>query len=665
MTNFSSPMESDIFGAIKQEWLVTNGIGGYASSTVPCINTRRYHGILVASQRPPTERVALVSRLEESLLIDGREYQLSTAIHKKALENPSGHMHLERFERNPLPIWYYQIRDVVIIKTLSMVYGQNTTIVSYKLLANGNNVELRITPHYLFRDFHGNMSEKTANKSYLKASEHQISIAPFDNVPELHMRWDRGTFKKEELKWYKDVFLIKEEQRGLPSTEDDFTCGSLEVTPFNGSVSIAFSDQPIASFNPVELKKREQQRLEAIADSMESNDQFLKDLLLAADQFIVERQSTGGKTILAGYPWFSDWGRDSLIALPGLTLVTGRFDDARSILKTFADSVDHGLIPNCFADKGVDASYNSVDASLWFFIAIHKFLEYTNDYSFVKKELFPAMKQIIDAFMKGTIYDIKMDKKDSLLSAGNEDVQLTWMDVKVEGRTITPRNGKAVEINALWYNALVIYSTLQEKFGQDSAVIRKLADSAKASFQKLFWNKENNYLYDYIKPDGTPDAAFRPNQIFAVYLPFAVLDAEQEKQVTDAVFAKLYTSYGLRSLAPDDPAYSPAYAGDRVKRDKSYHQGTVWAFLIGPFISSYLKVNNYSIEAQLRASLMIGPFIKHMSNDACLGSISEIFDGDMPHKPAGCFAQAWSVAEVLRCYVEDIKGQKPALMQNV
>lgn len=653
--------EIDINKAISKEWLVTNGIGGYASSTIPCINTRRYHGLLIASQNPPTERIVMVSRLEETIVIDEREYPLSTAIYKNKIDKPTGYTHLECFERNPLPVWYYQIRDVLVIKSLSMVYGQNTTIVTYKVLANSNNISLKIKPHYLFRDFHGNQYENPGIKDCIKLEDRQFILTPFANAPKLYTRWDRGSFK-EKLEWHKDIFLKKEDERGLPSIEDDFSYGTLEIENFSGSLSIAFSDSPISYFNPIDLRKREEQRLEAISNSIESNDKVLKDLLLAADQFIVGRKSTGSKTILAGYPWFSDWGRDSLISLPGLTLVTGRFEDAKSILKTFASSVKYGLVPNCFADFGNEASYNSVDASLWFFIAIYKFLEYTQDYKFVKNELFTAMTNVIESFIDGTVYDIKMDSTDGLISAGNQDIQLTWMDVKVDGQTITPRNGKAVEINALWYNALMIYSLLEEKFNKKSTEVKVLAERVKNSFRKTFWNESDKYLYDYMQDDGTPNLDFRPNQIFAIYLPFALLEPNEEKAITDKIFAKLYTSYGLRSLAPDDKKYEPFYNGDRIQRDKQYHQGTVWGFLIGPFISSYLKVNNHSVEAQLRASLMLEPFIQHINSQECIGSISEIFDGNMPHKPAGCFAQAWSVAEVLRCYVEDIKGQKPSLI---
>ena len=583
MTNIGREITSDITNATKLEWLVTNGIGGYASSTLPCINTRRYHGLLIASLRPPTERIVMVSRLEETLIINGCEYPLYTHIQKGKSINDKGFLYLERFEKNPLPVWFYQIKDVLVIKSLFMIYGQNTTIVTYKLLTNGNNVKLKITPHSLFRDFHGNMYENAGLKDNIVLEDRQLSLKPFANGPTLYMRWDNGSFK-QKFQWHKDIFLTKEEERGLPPTEDDFSFGNLEIEKCNGSVSIAFSDEPIASFNPIDLRKREEQRLENISNSIESNDKLLKDLLIASEQFIVERKSTGSKTILAGYPWFSDWGRDSLIALPGLTLVTGRYDDAKSILKTFASSVKYGLIPNCFADVGNEASYNSVDASLWFFIAVYKYIEYTNDYAFVKKELLPAMTKIIEAFINGTIYDIKMDSKDCLISAGNKDIQLTWMDVKVDGKTITPRNGKAVEINALWYNALKIYFLIMEKFNQKYDEIRDLPQKVKENFKKLFWNSADNCLYDYIKSDGTPDLAFRPNQIFAVYLPFSLLESDEEKAIVNAVFAKLYTSYGLRSLAEDEKQYEPYYRGDRVQRDKTYHQGTVWAFLIGPFI---------------------------------------------------------------------------------
>jgi predicted glycogen debranching enzyme len=661
MIKVGRELGSDITLATSREWLITNGIGGYCSSTVPCINTRRYHGILVSSQQPPVDRVVLVSRLSEILVINGKEYPLSTCINKDKIKSPAGYLHLEKFELSPLPTWYYQIRDIMLIKTLSMVNGQNTSLVTYKFLTNKQNVTLKVRPHYLFRDFHGNAYENPGITDCLQKLDNQLKIVPFSNAPELYIKWLKGEFV-EEFKWHKDILLTMEEERGLPATEDDFSCGHFEFSSQFGSASLLFSDQPIESYNPVDLKKKEEQRLEGIANSLSSDDYLLKKLLLAADQFIVNRASTNNKTILAGYPWFSDWGRDSLIALPGLTLVTGRFEDAKSILKTFAEVIKHGLIPNCFSDKSTEASYNSVDASLWFFIAIYKFIEYTDDYNFVKNHLYSGMESIVEAFMEGTINNIKMDKNDGLINAGDENTQLTWMDVKINDKAVTPRYGKAVEVNALWYNALRILAIFQEKFEGNSRRLTSLAKRVKVSYEKVFWNGHDGYLYDYVKPNGEVSASFRPNQVFAISLPFSLLAPNQEKQIIDQVFSKLYTSYGLRSLAPSEKEYEGFYTGDRERRDHCYHQGTVWGYLIGPFITAYLKANNYSMEAQLRASLMIDPFISHLEGEGCLGSVSEVFDGNMPHSPKGCFAQAWSVAELLRCYVEEIKGQKPTLI---
>jgi predicted glycogen debranching enzyme len=661
MTTVGREIQTDIASATRQEWLLTNGVGGFACGTVSCINTRRYHGLLVASRRPPVERLVLVSRLEEILIVDGREMNLSTSVHKTGIKNPAGYLHLERFERDPLPTWYYQYRDILLIKTISMVYGQNTSLITYKILSDENKASLKVRPHFLFRDFHGNQYKNDGIETEINIDDRQFELQPFFNAPRLYSRWDRGKFIYSP-EWHSEILLQVEEDRGLPAIEDDFSCGYLEISPFSGSVSIIFSDQPVKSFNPIDLKKREEQRLEQITRSMFSDDQFLKRLLLAADQFIVDRESTEEKTIIAGYPWFSDWGRDSLISLPGLTLVTGRFSDARSILKTFARSIHHGIVPNCFADNGTEAMYNSVDASLWFFVAIYKFIEYTDDYDFVKEHLYDAMLQIIESFSEGTHFDIKMDPEDNLLSAGNKNVQLTWMDAKTDGWVVTPRDGKAVEVNALWYNALKILAIFQEKFEGHSRDITSLARKIKNSFRKNFWNDESNSLFDYIDRNNIADDSIRPNQIIAVYLPFALLEAPEEKMVVEKVFYNLYTSYGLRSLSPDDENYEGFYEGDRIKRDGAYHQGTVWSYLTGFFISSFLKVNNFSMEAQLRASHMIEPLKNHLMREACLGSISEIFEGNMPHSPRGCFAQAWSVAEVLRCYVEDIKGQRPTLI---
>ena len=660
MASFGRDVLGNLPHASRLEWLITNGIGGYAASTIAGVNTRRYHGILVASRRPPVERIVMVSRIEETLTIGGQEFPLSTSHSRKAVD-PAGFIHLEQFDTEPIPTWVYQIQDVLVIKSLCMIHGQNSTLVTYKILSNRPDLELRLRPHFLFRDFHGNMYENPGFSDNAEYSDHGFQFQPFGNAPPLFLAWDRGEFKRAPA-WTREIFLPEEAKLGLNPSEDDFALGFLKLAPTAGSVSIQFSDQTISSFNPVGLRKREEIRLEAVVSAMKSEDRFLRKLLEAADQFIVYRQSTNGKTILAGYPWFSDWGRDTLISLPGLTLVPGRFEDARSILDTFAQSIRNGLVPNCFADQGSDAQYNSVDASLWLFFAVYKFLEYTDDYAFVRENLFKPMSGIIDAFVNGTQFNIRMDPEDGLIYSGESGIQLTWMDAKVDEWVVTPRHGKAVEVNALWYNALKIQELLLEKFGEETNENSALSRKVKVSFTRKFWNEEEECLYDCISPDGVPDRSFRPNQIFAVYLPFQLLAAPQENKIVTGVFEKLYTSFGLRTLATDDLKYLGRHEGDRRRRDSAYHQGTVWAFLIGPFITSFLKVNHNSMEAQLRASHMLDPFKIHLEQEGCLGSISEVFDGNAPHACSGCFAQAWSVAELLRCYVEDIKGQHPTLI---
>ncbi|MBF0499594.1 MAG: glycogen debranching enzyme family protein [Candidatus Riflebacteria bacterium] len=686
---FGREILGDVVEASRLEWLVTNGIGGFASSSITGMNTRRYHGVLVASMRPPVERLNLVSRLEESLLVEGNEIQLSTNRYAKLLY-PAGYRHLELFERDPFPTWTWQIEDILIKKSLFMIHGKNATVVQYKVSAPARRViELRVRPHFLFRDFHGNVYENPGFINNTEIADNGLSFQPFANAPTIYMKWDHGEFRCDGY-WYRDIFLQEESHRGLNAAEDDYSNGSLHISDAAScrNISIVFSDSPVLPFNVLEARKQEEQRLSGIAGGLGTEDPLIRRLLLAADQFIVGRHSTHGKSIIAGYPWFSDWGRDSLISLPGLTLVTGRFDDARSILRTFAATTRNGLVPNCFADRGSDALYNSVDASLWFFFAVYKYIEYTDDYAFVYEHLFQAMKEIIEAYQNGTHFSIRMDPDDGLISAGEAGIQLTWMDAKVDDWVVTPREGKAVEINALWYNALKIYEMLLDMFvsghssgglipgesqegrifpnGTDLRGISRetalLARKVRASFRRAFWNNEGGYLADVIRPDSSTDAAFRPNQVFAVYLPFSLIDPPHEKSVIEAVFRKLYTSMGLRSLAPMDDSYIGLYEGDRLHRDEAYHQGTVWSYLIGPFITAYLKVNHGSMDAHIRAAEMVEALRAHLEGEACIGSVSEVFDGEPPHRSGGCVAQAWSVAELLRCYVEDIKGQRPTFI---
>ncbi|HEX2926177.1 MAG TPA: amylo-alpha-1,6-glucosidase, partial [Ruminiclostridium sp.] len=391
-------------------------------------------------------------------------------------------------------------------------------------------------------------------------------------------------------------------------------------------------------------------RMEELMQRAGCSNPLVKKLVLAADNFIVYRSSTNAKTIIAGYPWFTDWGRDTMIAFTGLTLATGRFGDAKEILFTFSKYVEYGLIPNMFPDDGEKPAYNSVDAALWYFEAVNSYLEYTGDSDFIKEEVYPCLKNICERFINGTIYDIGMTD-DGLITAGNKNTQLTWMDAKVGDWVVTPRHGKAVEINALWYNGLMIMSKLAQKF-EDTDVYLEPASRAKASFEKVFWNEEQQCLYDVVNEAGS-DSSIRPNQILAVGLSYAVIEGHKARCVVEKVWKELYTPYGLRTLSQDSPQYRGEYSGDVWSRDGAYHQGTVWTWLLGRFIKAYVRVNGNTAEVRRKAQDFILPIENHMW-DAGIGSISEIFDGSNPHRPRGCFAQAWSVAEILRAAVEDV-----------
>ena len=386
-------------------------------------------------------------------------------------------------------------------------------------------------------------------------------------------------------------------------------------------------------------------------------DDFAVKLTVAANQFIAHRQSTGYDTVLAGLPWFTDWGRDTMISYTGLTLCTGRFEKAHDILLTFAKYCKDGLIPNMFPDSGLEPLYNTVDASLWYFYAVYKYLEYVatpDAYEFIKKDIYPCLKDIISTYKKGTDFSIYMDT-DGLIHAGSGLDQVTWMDVRVGDWVATPRHGKPVEINALWYNALCTMDMLQAKFGDNDDSYRQLASLVKTSFNKRFWNENTGCLYDVVDED---DDTIRPNQIYAVSLPFTMLDREREKAIVDTVMDKLYVGCGLRSLDPDHKDYHPIYIGSLSKRDHAYHQGTAWGFLLGGFISAYVKVNGRTKATALCADKLLAPVREHLLNN-CIGSICEIFDGDAPHNGRGCYAQAWSVGEVLRCYCEDVLPMLP------
>jgi predicted glycogen debranching enzyme len=648
----------DLGEACSREWLETNGIGGFACSTIAGLNTRRYHALLTAATKPPVGRVVLLSKLEETLVLGGRRFELSANRYKNAI-HPRGYQYLDAFLLNPFPVFRYRCDDVQIEKTVFLVQGQNTVVVQYELtgILKGRPCSLEIRPLVAFRDYHSTTHANDAIGRNVDVQPGVARITPYPGLPSLYFAHDALSIDTGGF-WFYSFEYERERERGLDSMEDLFSPFLLrfDVAAKPSATVIASTLQPSPADAP-SLKNREIERRARIAHAVTIEDPFATVLTGTADQFIVARGDR--KSVIAGYPWFSDWGRDTMISLPGLTLVTGRFDDARNILRAFACSIDRGMLPNRFPDSGETPEYNTVDATLWMFQAIHEFLRYTGDTGFVRAELYQPLADIIAWHQRGTRYGIHLDS-DGLLHAGEEGEQLTWMDARIGDRPVTPRQGKPVEIQALWHNALRLMAHLASAFGDaaDCARYTTLADRARARFIEVFWNEAAGCLYDVIPDNGAPDASIRPNQIFAVSLPYPMLSEKQAWRVIDVVQRELLTPYGLRTLSPRDPNYRGRYDGDARSRDGAYHQGTVWPWLLGPFLTSYVKVRGYSDDARRWAGQFLNPLRAHL-REAGLGQISEVFDGDAPHRPGGCFAQAWSVAEVLRTYMEDAGGRRP------
>jgi predicted glycogen debranching enzyme len=637
-----------------KEWLLTNGIGGFAASTIIGLNTRRYHGLLVASLQPPVDRRLLVAKLDEDLYVNGKRIVLGTNQVRDGYAQ-RGYLYLQRFERYPFPTYTYRVDSVFLIKRILMVRGENTTVIHYRLLNPfQKKLSLYIFPLVNCRDFHHTTQENDWPFRQRLIQDCRVEIEAFGGSPHIFMAADRAGYVQSPS-WYKGMYYSIEEYRGLPCVEDHFIPGYYVIhSQQSEEFSIAFSTQKIAGFDYSFLEKGERERREMLLRKAGSSDPFVQKFVLAADDFIVERKSTGRKSIIAGYPWFNDWGRDAMIALPGLTLCTGRFEDAREILGTFAQNTKDGLVPNMFADAGAEPLYNTVDASLWYLYAVQKYLAYTGDYTFIKYHLWETMREIIHHYRAGTRYGIAMDG-DGLIAAGAQGLQLTWMDAKVGDWVVTARQGKPVEINALWYNALMFMSKLNriieknDEYGEQAA-------AAGISFLSAFWNEEKQCLYDVIG-EAEKDAQIRPNQIIAVSLPYSALPQKQAQSVVERVFDELYAVYGLRSLSPEEKRFEGHYGGDSYRRDGAYHQGTAWSWLLGHFVTAYRKAFNYSPQSRRIAGLLLAPLRDHL-RDQGIGAVAEIFDGAYPYTPRGCFAQAWGTAEALRAYLEDVEKEK-------
>ncbi|HKW57568.1 MAG TPA: amylo-alpha-1,6-glucosidase [Candidatus Acidoferrum sp.] len=645
--------------AESREWLVTNGIGGFASGTIATCMTRRYHGVLIAALRPPLARHHLVAALDETAQYLDSRYPLATHHWSSGAIAPQGYVFLEAFRlEGTTPVWTYALADALLEKRVWMQQGENTAYVRYTLLRANASLQLDLKALVNYRDFHSS-THAGDWRMQISPADHGVMVLPFEGAAPFYLRSAQFSCEPRH-EWYRDCFLPMEKERGLDDLEDHLFAALFHATLHLGeSVTIAASTEPIASLDAESSLAALAHRQAALLDSwaaqntssQRSAPAWLPQLLLAADQFIVKRSLPGepdGHSLIAGYPWFGDWGRDTMISLPGLTLLTGRPAIARQILLAFARYLDGGMLPNNFPDAGGTPQYNSVDAALWYFEAVRQYFAATNDTQTLA-ELFPSLSAILDAYLSGTRYNIHADPADGLLFAGSPGIQLTWMDAKIGDWVVTPRIGKPVEVNALWINALQTMAQFARVSNQPAGRFERVAAQAASSFQK-FWNADRSCCFDVLDSPGSGgtaqnDPSLRPNQIFAISLPVSPLSTAQQKSVVDVCARRLLTSYGLRSLAPGEPGYCGRYAGDQRSRDSAYHQGTVWGWLLGSFALAHFRV----YQDRVAAVRFLEPLANHISAFG-LGTLPEIFDGDPPHSPRGCIAQAWTVAELLRAW---------------
>jgi predicted glycogen debranching enzyme len=641
-----------------REWLVANGLGGYASATIAGAITRRYHGFLIAALPPPLGRMVVLNDIEVDL-----EREDGSVVNIR-----EGGRFLGFALDMGLPSWRYEIDGVVIEKSIVVPSRQNIVHLTFRRIGNGKPVHLRLRPFINFRKLEAPASEPLSPHYALSVHGHQYEVTAGPDLPTLRLALEgcEGPTFTSDGGSLLECFYEIEAQRGYDSRSWLWSPGYFagDVRKDRPLTLIAATEpwHNVLALSPddaLAFEGERRRRLVSLA-AAPARIGFAAELVLAADAFVVTpigRIADGARaraegdevrTVIAGYHWFTDWGRDTMISLEGLTLSTGRSVEARWILRTFAHYVRDGLIPNLFPEGQNQGLYHTADATLWFFHALHRYVEHSRDTATLEL-LLPILKQIVRLHRDGTRFGIKVDRRDGLLLQGEDGYQLTWMDAKAGDWVVTPRRGKAVEINALWYNALRLTADwLRAANDPEADDITGCAEIARASFNRRFWNEADGYLYDVVDGENGDDAAFRPNQIFALALAHPVLDREHWEAVVSGVHAKLVTPVGLRSLAPGDPDYKPRYFGDLRARDAAYHQGTVWAWLIGPFIDAWLRVHPGDWAS---ARHFLDGFEPHLA-EAGIGSISEVFDAELPYTPRGCIAQAWSVAEVLRCLVK-------------
>lgn len=652
---------------IKREWAVTNGIGGYAGSSMIGAHSRTHQGYLIASLHAPIERYLVFSKINETVTVGTRTVSFETSQHRASGKTvyTEGQKFLTSFIYDGSVHYAYETDNFSFEKHITLKRNANVCAVAYELTAGDSDCTFTLTPLFNYRE-HSESSTPDTLRFDTFTEDRTFYLVPEKNKDiAIRFQTSEGTFSERETVYDIDMQLQIEVDLETDGLDCHYCPVDLSIAvPANTTkkVSILCSigdvnerPSPVSATEAFSILEENARCHAELFEKAGYRDSFANQLVLASDQFLTYRESTKMMTVLAGLPWFTDWGRDTMIAFTGLTLCTKRFKEAEEILLTFARYIRHGIVPNMFPDDNMPPLYNTVDASLWYFYAVYQYLNYNpaaEAETFVKEQIFPHLKEIVSAYEKGTDFSIYMED-DGLIHAGSGLDQITWMDVRVGDWVATPRHGKPVEINALWYNALRIMESLCEKFDEDASAYRTRANQVKESFNAKFWDSSNQCLFDVVDGDE-PDDHIRPNQIYAVSLPFSLLPEEQEKAVVALVEKELFVGCGLRSLAPDHPDYHGIYCGALAKRDAAYHQGTAWGFLLGGFFSAYMKVNHHSSSAAENAVRMLEPVRKHLTDSGCIGSISEIFDGDAPHNPRGCYAQAWSVGEVLRCYCEDI-----------
>jgi len=660
LSEISLSLESlSIDQMLSKEWLITNNAGGYASSSVVGCNTRRYHGLLIGSLNPPVDRVMSLACCLEMIVADSQVYNLSTFEFNDRFA-PENFNYIKAFRKNAGVHFDYEVPKAHLTKSVYILGETNTAAIVYDFKKVFEPVDFVFRPFVGLRDFH------SLQKSYaqLKTVDFKQGLLIRHDVPdscELFLNCPDAKFEYDPQWWFNFIYR-HDKQRGQDCKEDLTSAGFyrssvdsprrivLWATLANRS---EISEEKInLQFDIDSVRRDITKRQKSLISKAKAKSKTLAKLTLAADQLVVHCPSKKDcrTTILAGYPWFADWGRDTFISLPGVLLETGRFEEAKSVLIDFAGSCDKGMIPNKFDDRSDTAYFNSIDASLWFINASFRYLQCSSDEKTFSRQLLPVIRTIVDSYQKGTRFNTHADD-DGLITAGDANTQLTWMDAKFDNVVFTPRYGKAVEINALWYNALCCLAQFYaERDVETAKYYHELADIVKLNFNQKFWNADLACLNDCILGDGTVDSSIRPNQIYAVSLPFSPLSLNRQRQIVQTVQDRLLTPFGLRTLDPADSRYIGIYTGPQEKRDQAYHQGTVWPYLIGAFIEAYLKVNDFSKQSKAAAAEFIKPLLENLSSEGCLGSIAEIYDGDKPQRPKGCFAQAWSVAELIRAY---------------